>query len=288
MEGNEMKYNIDINQLKFVELAPDLNERHAIILEDIAQLCNSKNRNIAKQRREINGEKYTWVDFDTVIEDLPILHLKHRSSISRYLSEIANAGFIKKQNIGDRVFITLTEMYEMLMVERDNVQGKQSAKKQSDKKERTSAQKQQNRCNDATIPLHECNLPYHYDNVTTTMLLEKVIPEKYHEKVEELIDEHGEGKVVNQLRYMQWVLTHRKQQRIEKRWGFLRSAVLNNYALEDEDYQKIVEEETRREREKQEWAEKVRNAIENVHEWIPEQMDRLRDMGDIQYRQYCP
>ena len=80
-----MKYNIYINQEALTRLSPDISTSEAIILDYLFWFCHSKNEKIESHRD--NG--YTWVNYKTMLKDLPILRLKSEVS---FVEKIKNLG----------------------------------------------------------------------------------------------------------------------------------------------------------------------------------------------------
>ena len=78
-----MKYTIYINQKELSKTDFDLVD--AAILDYLYFICNSKNEKIEKQR--ING--YTWVDYNKILTDNPLLRIKSKGALSRRIKKIS-------------------------------------------------------------------------------------------------------------------------------------------------------------------------------------------------------
>lgn len=63
----------------------------AVLISTIADKLKSKNT----EKREINGEKYVWINYKSLLEWLPILGMKKRALAMR-LDRLVDKGFIKK------------------------------------------------------------------------------------------------------------------------------------------------------------------------------------------------
>lgn len=112
-----MKYNININQVALAETSIDL--MGAAILDYLYILCNSKNEKIQKQRIVIDSKWYTWVNYQKLIEDMPLLRINTKSTMSVRVKNLENIGFIriytdKKQQ---KTYICFTEKVDELFVE---------------------------------------------------------------------------------------------------------------------------------------------------------------------------
>ena len=84
-----MKYTIYINQKELSKTDFDLVD--CTILDYLYFICNSKNEKIEEQR--ING--YTWVDYNKILSDIPLLRIKSKGALSRRVKKMEASGFIK-------------------------------------------------------------------------------------------------------------------------------------------------------------------------------------------------
>ena len=84
-----MKYTIYINQKELSKTEFDLVD--SAILDYLYFICNSKNEKIEEQR--ING--YTWVDYNKILTDNPLLKIKSKGALSRRVKRMEESGFIK-------------------------------------------------------------------------------------------------------------------------------------------------------------------------------------------------
>ena len=84
-----MKYTIYINQKELSKTDFDLVD--GAILDYLYLICNSKNEKIAEQR--ING--YTWVDYNKLLNDNPLLRIKSKGALSRRVKKMEQSRFIK-------------------------------------------------------------------------------------------------------------------------------------------------------------------------------------------------
>jgi DNA-binding transcriptional regulator GbsR (MarR family) len=112
-----MKYNIFINQKEMSKTDFDLVD--GAILDYLYCICNSKNIKIEEQR--ING--YTWVDYNKLLNDNPLLRMKSKSALSRRVKKMENTGFIKifvRRSNGHKLnYFFLTKKLDSLFTERE-------------------------------------------------------------------------------------------------------------------------------------------------------------------------
>lgn len=110
-----MKYNININQKALARSG--LNLKDSAILDYLVTYCNSQNPKIVKQR--INGA--TWINYQSLMDDMPLLEISSRNSITPRIQKIAKAGYIttelKTIQGNKRLFVKLTAQVDSLFVE---------------------------------------------------------------------------------------------------------------------------------------------------------------------------
>jgi len=111
----KMKYNIFINQL--VLSASKLDIKDCAILDYLKDFCGIDDKKIKQleiTEKEITY-KYTWINFNHIIKEMPLLGIKQKASISERLKKIQKAGFIKMFRAPDRsIYIRLTEKIKEL------------------------------------------------------------------------------------------------------------------------------------------------------------------------------
>jgi hypothetical protein len=127
-----MKYNININQLALNDMAPSMDIVEAAILDYLIIICKSVNEKIDNKRFiDKDGEVWTWVDFQTLLEEMPLLHLYSRSSLTPRIKKIEENGFIstfkKRINGHIRLFVKLNRKIEGLFIKMDREGGSLSS-----------------------------------------------------------------------------------------------------------------------------------------------------------------
>ena len=104
-----MKYNININQLVLSETKLDLSE--CAILDWLIYFCNSKNQKIDSRRK--NG--YTQIEYNLLIEELPLLRVKSKGSITAKIANLESEGFIEvNRSTHQSNYVKLTDKVDEL------------------------------------------------------------------------------------------------------------------------------------------------------------------------------
>lgn len=90
-----MKYTIHINQLYFAKQGMDLKD--CAILDYIKSWCSVDDKKVKQLTLEDDGVsyRYTWINFNHLIKEMPLLGIKNKASISERVSKIVKRGFIK-------------------------------------------------------------------------------------------------------------------------------------------------------------------------------------------------
>jgi len=119
-----MKYNIYVNQKVLSKTNLDLID--GAIIDYLKFLCLSVNKKIDSKR--ING--FTWIDYKKLLEDNPLLKIKHTSAISRRIQKIKEAGFIqtleKRVNGHKHIYFKVTSMIDLLEYEPSDIKQQDS------------------------------------------------------------------------------------------------------------------------------------------------------------------
>ena len=113
-----MKYTIYINQKELCKTDFDLVD--GAILDYLYFICNSKNEKIEEQR--ING--YTWVDYNKILNDIPMMRIKSKGALSRRVKKMEASGFIKsierRKNGHILKYFALTKKSNSLFIQSNN------------------------------------------------------------------------------------------------------------------------------------------------------------------------
>jgi len=108
-----VKYNININQLALASTSLDIID--AAILDYLISICSSVSDKIEKQRVRDDKGSWTWVDYSTLVEALPLLKLNNNTSVSNRIRKIFEEGFIDYMRVDhQKVYIKLTKRVDEL------------------------------------------------------------------------------------------------------------------------------------------------------------------------------
>ncbi len=110
-----MKFYININQEKLIELAPDARLPDGAVMDYVYWLCSSPSQEVENCRIVVSGEKYTWVNYDWLIQDMPLLKGKSRSTLTPVFKRLEKWGFIKTHQIASgRKYVHLVDKADLL------------------------------------------------------------------------------------------------------------------------------------------------------------------------------
>jgi len=111
-----MKYNININQLVLSKTQLDLTD--CAILDYLYIYCNSQNSKIEKQRIRKDGEIWTWVNYQTLLTDMPLLKIKSSGALTPRIKRIEKEGYITtKRFTHQKLFIKLNSKIDELFIQ---------------------------------------------------------------------------------------------------------------------------------------------------------------------------
>lgn len=101
-----MKYSININQLALADSGLDIVD--AAILDYLYFFCNSNSDLINQRRITEESGTWTWVNYDHLIAEMPLLGIKRKSALTPRISRLEKAGFIStKHGGGFRLYVRL-------------------------------------------------------------------------------------------------------------------------------------------------------------------------------------
>lgn len=105
-----MKYTIRINQLGLAKSILDLKD--AAILDYLINFCAPDDKNVKQMSFSEGGKdyRYTWINFNYLIGEMPLLRIKGKASVSERIEKIAKEGYIKTFRAPDgSLYVRLTE-----------------------------------------------------------------------------------------------------------------------------------------------------------------------------------
>lgn len=111
-----MKYVITINQEKLLKLAPAATLSEGAILDFLFHFCSSVSPAVERNRMTgPDGRRYTWIDYGTVISELPLLGVTTKKAVVRLMRNVEAWGFIRTISPDhQRKFVAITEKFDRL------------------------------------------------------------------------------------------------------------------------------------------------------------------------------
>jgi hypothetical protein len=111
-----MKYFIQINQ-EVLSKYKSLDVKDAAILDYLRAWCQADDKKVKQLSIKEEGieYRYTWINFNFLITEIPLLKIKSKSAISERISKIEKTGFIKTFKAPDQnLYVRLTEKIKEL------------------------------------------------------------------------------------------------------------------------------------------------------------------------------
>jgi len=111
-----MKYNININQKVLSETSLDLFD--CAILDYIIFYCGSTNKKIEKQRIRNEEGVWTWINYQTLLKDMPLLRIKSSGALTPRIKKMEKEGYFTTFRQGNqKLFIRMNEKIDELFIE---------------------------------------------------------------------------------------------------------------------------------------------------------------------------
>ena len=110
MKEQGIQYNININQYALHKTKLDLVD--CAILDYLKKFCGVDDKKIRQLTITEGGKmyQYTWINFNYLIKQMPLLRIKDKSAVSRRVDKIKKEGLIKIFRAPDRsLYVRLTE-----------------------------------------------------------------------------------------------------------------------------------------------------------------------------------
>jgi DNA-binding MarR family transcriptional regulator len=105
-----MKYYININQIALEKTKLDIID--AAIFDYLKDWCSVDDEKAKRLTiTEASGmQRYTWINFQHLIDEMPLLKINDKGAISRRIDKIEKAGYIKKFQAPDNsLYVRLTD-----------------------------------------------------------------------------------------------------------------------------------------------------------------------------------
>lgn len=113
-----MKYFIGINQLVLSKTKLDL--EHGAIIDYLISACASNHPEYIKNRIKDEKGDWTWIDYTTLIQEMPLLKFTHISTVGRRIKEISDVGYIEiYRHEGRKNYVRLSAKCEELLHQRN-------------------------------------------------------------------------------------------------------------------------------------------------------------------------
>lgn len=109
------KYNFNISLYALNNIAPNLKMDDALILDYLRDICTSQNSKIKNKRISYKENIWTWVNYDHLLKEIPVLKINNKSSLTRTVSKLKKAGLIDttKQN-GRKLYFRILDKCDNL------------------------------------------------------------------------------------------------------------------------------------------------------------------------------
>ena len=95
----------------------DLDIIDGAILDYLYYLCSSRSEKVEKHRK--NG--FTWVNFNYLLEEMPLLRIKAKSRVSERIKKIVEVGYILTWREGNKMYIKMTGKIDELFVKSNDL-----------------------------------------------------------------------------------------------------------------------------------------------------------------------
>jgi len=114
-----MKFFININQAELTKLAPDATIVDGAILDYIYWVCNTTSAGIEKSRITFDNQRYTWINYDWLIKEMPLLKGKSKGSLTPIFRRLEEWGFIKTYGVnGGKKYVAPGDKLDLLHVDK--------------------------------------------------------------------------------------------------------------------------------------------------------------------------
>ncbi len=114
-----MKFFININQAELIRIAPEATVVDGAILDYLFWLCNTTSAGVEKSRMIIDGYRYTWVNYDWLLSEMPLLKGKTKATLTPIFKRLEDWNFIKTKTFrGGKKYVRVGEKLDFLYVER--------------------------------------------------------------------------------------------------------------------------------------------------------------------------
>lgn len=91
------------------------------ILDYLHIYCSSPNKKIEKQRIKDEDGDWTWINYQTLLKDMPLLRIKSSGALTPRIKKIEEAGYIETYRKGNqKLFIRMNEKIDELFIKKNS------------------------------------------------------------------------------------------------------------------------------------------------------------------------
>jgi len=110
-----MKYNIFIPQEKILKIAPKIKWSECFILDYLSQWQLVSNQKVKKII--VDGEEFIWVNYNQVLNDLPLLRFRSKGTITKHIQSLKKQGLLRLFRSPDRtIYYRLSDLAVSLYI----------------------------------------------------------------------------------------------------------------------------------------------------------------------------
>ncbi len=105
-------WSVKLDLYLLYKFFPDLTPSEAILMYYLIDFCNAKSNRIRKIVKD--GIEYTWITYNHIIEQVPILQIHSKEGIRKLINKIFQKGIFTYLKENGRLYIAPTEKADML------------------------------------------------------------------------------------------------------------------------------------------------------------------------------
>lgn len=113
-----MRYTITINQYALSKIKSKLKFEEAALLDYIFWLCTSPSKEVEEMRKEIDGNIYTWFDYNYYIKETPMAKGRTKATLTPKIKLLEEEQWIETRLVqtgnGERKYVRILEKCDTL------------------------------------------------------------------------------------------------------------------------------------------------------------------------------
>lgn len=114
-----MRYSININQYALTNMKSKIKFEEAVLLDYIFWLCTSPSKEVAEMRKEIDGNVYTWFDYNYYIKETPMAKGRTKPTLTPKIRLLEEEQWIETRLVqtgnGERKYVRILEKCDSLL-----------------------------------------------------------------------------------------------------------------------------------------------------------------------------